>query len=164
MTEQNNSKHDELSTQALEAQLRQMPTPQPPAQLKARLLADIPPANPTPRLTYRLPMIRTAAAAAILMVVVGLFAWLTAGNGGASVAFAEAVRQIEEAETLTFTVTFNSIEVEEPTILQFMYMEPGRLRINSSSNIVFPTNVAKGLLPEGSIWIGDFTRRYATDS
>lgn len=102
MTEQNNSKHDELSTQALEAELRQMPTPQPSAKLKARLLDDIPSANPTPRLTYRLPMIRTAAAAAILMVVVGLFVWLTLGNGGASVAWGSVTQRIKQVDYVHF--------------------------------------------------------------
>ncbi len=102
MTEQNNLKNDELSSEALEAQLRQMPTPQPPPELKAKLLADIPSANPTPRLAYRLPLVRTAAAAAILMVVVGLFAWLTAGNGGASVVWASVAQRIKQVDYVHF--------------------------------------------------------------
>ncbi len=138
MTEQNNSKHDELSSQALEAQLRQMPTPQPPAELQARLLADIPPANPTPRLTYRLPLIRTAAAAAILMVVVGLFAWLTVGNGGASIAFADVLEQMEKSQTLTYTFRQKANEGGEERIqvTRVAHMAPNFSRFDIGTDMI----------------------------
>ncbi len=92
------------------------------------------------------------AAAVVVIGVVGLFAWLTSGNGMASVVFAEVVRQINEAETLTFT-TISQTEGEEPATAQCMYMEPGRVRISSNRNIVLPAP-----LPEGSVWIMDFRK------
>lgn len=142
MTEQNNSKHNELSSEALEAQLRQMPTPQPPAELEARLLADIPTANTAPRLTYRLPLIRTAAAAAILMVVVGLLAWLTVGDGGASVAFADVLEQMEKAQTLLYTFRQQATEEGEERIqvTRVAHMAPNLSRFDIGMNRILIIN------------------------
>ena len=86
--------------------------------------------------------------AAVLVVGVAVLLWLIVENGGSSVAFAEAVRQINEARTLTFSLTAQT-QGEDPTTIQYMYMEPGRSRISSQRNI-FPAP-----LPEGSILIID---------
>ena len=90
-----------FSLEDLEAELRQMPAPEPSAELEAKLLADIPTAKQTPRVWYRVRLVRAAAAAAILIAVVGLFTWLTVGNGGTNVVWAEVLRNVEQIHTFT---------------------------------------------------------------
>ncbi len=89
--------------------------------------------------------------AAALVVGVAVLLWLIVENGGSSVAFAEAVRQINEARTLTFSLTSPGELGEGSPTGQYMYMEPGRWRISSQRNI------SPEPLPEGSIHIYDWT-------
>jgi len=89
--------------------------------------------------------------AAVLVIGVTILLWPIVENGGSSVAFAEVVRQINEARTLTFSLTAQT-RGADPTTTQYMYMEPGRWRVRSQCNI-FPAP-----LPEGSIHITDLTK------
>ena len=101
MDKKKNCENKGLSLEVLEAELRQIPGPAVPAGLEGKLLADIPAAKPSPRLWYRVPLVRAAAAAVIVMSALGLFAWLTGGNGGTNVVWADVLRNVEQIHTFT---------------------------------------------------------------
>ncbi len=85
--------------------------------------------------------IKYAAAAVIVIGVVGLFTWLTGGNGGGSVAFARVLEQVREAQSVTFRLTASDKDGNS-NIIDYMFMEPGHIRFT---------------LGDGLIWIGDFS-------
>ena len=82
-----------------------------------------------------------AAAAVVVIGVVGVFAWLTGGNGGASVVFADVLQQVREAQSVTFRMTASSKD-DTNYIIDYMFMEPGHMRFT---------------LNDGLIWIADFS-------
>ena len=98
MNEKKNSTNNELSLEALETELRQMSKPAVPAGLEGKLLANMPAGKRTPRVWYRFPLVRAAAAAVVVMGALGLFAWLMGGNGGGSLAFADVLEQIRKGK------------------------------------------------------------------
>lgn len=51
------------------------------------------------------PRLIKYAAAVIVIGVVGMFAWLTGGNGGASITFAQVIEPIRQAQSLSYTET-----------------------------------------------------------
>ncbi len=51
------------------------------------------------------PRLIKYAAAVIVLGVIGLFAWLTGGNGGASITFAQVIEPIRQAQSLSYTET-----------------------------------------------------------
>ena len=102
MNEKKNSANNGLSLEALETELRQMPEAVVPAGLEGRLLADIPTVKRRPHAWYRVPLVRVAAAAAVTLAGLGLFAWLTKGNGGANVAWAGVAQRIKQVDYVHF--------------------------------------------------------------
>ena len=85
--------------------------------------------------------IKYAAAAVIVLGVVGMFAWLTGGNGGASVVFADVLQQVRESQSVTFRMTASG-KGDTDNIIDYMFMEPGHIRFT---------------LGDGLIWIGDLS-------
>ena len=125
----NERKKNGFSLEGLESELRQMPQPQAPAELESRLLADIPALKPRQHLWYRVPLLRAAAAAVVVTGVVGLLAWLTGGNGGASVAWGNVAQRIKQVNHVHFyeITKFCLFSIFEDPLDQ-PFAEPGRLR------------------------------------
>jgi len=97
MTEEKNSENNALSLEALEAELRQMPQPAVPAELESRLLADIPAVKHEPRVWYRVPLVRAAVMAAIVVLAVLIGVSRFGGSiDGATAAFAQMTRAMEK--------------------------------------------------------------------
>ncbi len=143
MGTEKNSEHDGLSLEVLEAELRQMPQPAVPAELEGRLLADIPAGKRASRLWYRGLLVRTAAAAAILIAVVGLFAWLTGGNGTASVSFAQVLQPISGERPFTYKQIVQR-EGLTPSFFHYIRLDGDRARRTAS---------------DGSFWIADWHKK-----
>ena len=101
MDKKKNCENKGLSLEVLEAELRQIPGPAVPAGLEDRLLAGTPAAKGRPRGWYRIRLVRVAAAAVVVMAVLGLFAWMTGGNGGTNVVWADVLRNVEQIHTFT---------------------------------------------------------------
>ena len=91
-----------LWVEDLEAELRQIPPAAVPAGLEGRLLADIPAVKHEPRLWYRVSLAGVAAAAVLVMGALGLFAWLTGGDGGASFAWGSVAQRMQQVNHVHF--------------------------------------------------------------
>ena len=107
-----NFEGDGFSREGLEGELRQMPVPGAAAGLEARLLADIPAGQGGQRGWYQGRLVRVAAAAVVIIGVVGLFAWLTVGNGGASIAWADVLAEINTFQPYVCSVTVEAKEAK----------------------------------------------------
>ena len=78
MTNLGHNSNDSRPLAALEAELRQLPQPEPPEGLEAALISAIPPTLRTrcaARRNWRAPFVASAAAAAAAFLLVGLSVW-----------------------------------------------------------------------------------------
>ena len=129
----NEKRNNGLSLEGLETELRQMPQPAIPAELENKLLADIPAAKGRPRVWYRTRLAQAAVAGLIVIGTVGLFSWLTTGNGASGVALAEVLESIRTS-SYTFDLTVITKE-QASTSARAMVLEPGRMRFEVSSGL-----------------------------
>lgn len=70
---------------------------------------------------------RIAAAVVIVGGLAGVLVWLTAGNAGSSVAWADVQQRIRDARTMTFTMTTRLKDMPE-MVVKMMLKEPGLMR------------------------------------
>ena len=108
----------------------------------------------------RKPLLITGAAAAAFLVAVT--AWmLLSPSGGASIAFADVRRQIEETKTMTMNVTLEMKALPAPMKMKMYFKSPGMMRQEmemTSPNLPATTQGATSApVKEGGITIIDFT-------
>ncbi len=94
---------------------------------------------------------RIAAAIIIVAAVAGLVAFLTLGNGGASVTFAEVAKNVHQASTMKFTATMY-FPGEEPRVVEYLFKKPWLMKsvMKDGSTIIrdFGQGIQLSLIPK----------------
>lgn len=90
------------------------------------------------RKIMRSPITKVAAAALIVAAILFVYSF----SGSQSVAFADIVRNIQNARTLTYQSVVTPAD-KEPQVLKTMVLEPNLMRVE---------------LPDGSIWITNYSQ------
>ncbi len=120
----------------------------PPPELITRVLMRLhSPTTPTPLQSRRspwpiLPRWKTLALAASVLFCAGLIAILLPYGPGANTAFAQILRQIETAQTLTFTAITHDKGLRH--VSHVMLKQPGLMRVESADGIITTTNFQTG--------------------
>ncbi len=86
--------------------------------------------------------VKYAAAAVVVIGVVGLFTWLGGGNGGASIAFADILEQMEKSQTLVYTLRQQGTEEGQERILvtRVAHMVPDLSRFDIGTEMIHIIN------------------------
>ncbi len=79
------------------------------------------------RILHTSRMMRIAASILATAAVGATFVWMTVGNGGATVAWADVQEFIRNIETMTTTITMRHGGSTD-TVMKMMYFKPGRMR------------------------------------
>jgi len=152
---------DDIVDRAFAAMRKTVATEKPPPSVTASTIAAV---NNTAMRSWTLNIRerimatrlfnRKIAAAAVLVVgIVGLLLWLIVGNGGARVAFADIVRPLLTAETGRFKMTIDVVssgldwiqcEGEPVQTIEVMFAGPGRTRWNVPTGEVLVANMEEG--------------------
>ncbi|TKJ39289.1 MAG: hypothetical protein CEE38_00655 [Planctomycetes bacterium B3_Pla] len=120
------------------------PNPAHRENLRRKMLSVFSQAKPQPtgrimafqifrRTIMRNPVTKIAAAALIIAAILFVYSF----SGSESIAFADVMRNIQNARTLTYQTVLTAVE-QEPQVLKTMVLEPHLMRVE---------------LPDGSIWI-----------
>ena len=126
------------------------PNPAHRENLRRQMLSAFSEAKPQPtgrimvfqifrRTIMRSPVTKIAAAALVIAAILFVYSF----SGSESIAFADVMRNIQNARTLTYQTVLTAVE-QEPQVLKTMVLEPHLMRVELADGSIWITNHGQG--------------------